>query len=132
MSSDNIRLTIGFESPGLDLEERDRETSKLMVALKELEGIERVNRVLEPDLPVMSKSAGKFLIGLLTAEINTQNAKSVLRFLSHRLQNKQVEMEVEANGKRLKVSARSPEDLAQAVEQAQKFIYTQAHNSPNS
>lgn len=122
MSPDNIKLTIEFGDPSLDVEERDREASRLMAELKELEGIEHVGRVLDSDLPARSKSAGQFLVGLLTAEISTENAKSVLRFLHHRLQNKQVEMEVEVDGKRLKVRANSPEGLEHAVEQAQKFI----------
>jgi hypothetical protein len=118
----NIKITINFNDPSLDLEERDRESLRLIYELKEISEIEQVSRVPEQKTPAMSKAIGGFLVGLLSAEVNPQNIKSVFRFLGDRLGGKSIELEVEANGKKLKVSASSREELAAAIQAAQDFI----------
>ena len=61
-------------------------------------------------------------MGVLQAEVSIANCKKVLGYLGDRLRNKTIELEVQANGKKLKVKASSQEELAAAIEQAQKFI----------
>jgi hypothetical protein len=122
ISPSNIKLTIGFNDLSLDPEERDRESLRLMSELKDIDEVEEVNRVPDGEIPAMSKAFGGFLVGLLTAEVNPKNIKSVFRFLSDRLGGKSIELEVEANGRRLKVSAGNREELAAAVQAAQDFI----------
>jgi hypothetical protein len=121
-STSNIRLTIGFNDLSLDLEERDREASRLISELKDIGEIEEVGRVPEQDMLATSKALGGFLAGLLIAEVNPKNIKSVFCFLGDRLCGKTIELEVEANGKKLKVSARSREELEAAIKAAQDFI----------
>jgi hypothetical protein len=121
-STTNIKLTIGFNDLSLDLEERDRESLRLISELREIHEIEEVDRVPDRDMPSMSKAFGGFLVGLLTAEVNPKNIKAVFRFLGDRLGGKSIELEVEANGKKLKVSAGSREELEAAVQAAQDFI----------
>jgi len=118
----NIRLTIGFNGPNLELEERDREALRLLSDLREVDDIEEVSLVPDLNPPERNKTEGGFLIGLLTAEVNFKNIKSVFHFLENRLSGKPIDLEVEANGKRLKVSARNPEELRIAIEEAQKFV----------
>lgn len=118
----NIKLIISLSAPDLDIEERDREFLQLISELKENPDVEEVSRVPMQDIPVMSKGAGSFLVGLLTAEISPQNVKPIFHFLYTRLSRKTIELEVEANGKRLKVSAGSHEDLKIAIQEAQAFI----------
>jgi hypothetical protein len=61
-------------------------------------------------------------VGLLTAEVRAENAKKLLVFLGDRLGGKPIELEVEANGRRLKVSAHSREELEAAIKAAQDFV----------
>jgi hypothetical protein len=122
ISTPNIKLTIGFNDLGLDLEERDRESLRLISELREIDEVEKVERIPDAKMPAMSKAFGGFLMGLLTAEVNPKNIKSVFRFLGDRLGGKSIELEVEANGRRLKVSAGSREELKAAIQAAQAFI----------
>ena len=56
------------------------------------------------------------------AEVSVANAKKVLGFLGDRLGNKPISFEVEGNGKKLKVSASSREELEFAMQKAKEFI----------
>jgi hypothetical protein len=94
----------------------------LLNQMKDLEEIETVNQVLDPNPPEGNKTLGGFLVGLLTAEVNPGNAKKLFEFLSHRLSGKPIELEVEANGRKLKVKANSQADMVAAIEAVQKFI----------
>jgi hypothetical protein len=46
----------------------------------------------------------------------------LLSFLSDRLSHKSIELEVEANGKKLKIIASNQQELTAALEAAQKFV----------
>ncbi len=120
----NFKVTINFNDPNLDVEDQEVEVQKLLNQLKELNELERVDRILEPDPPKRNKALGGFLIGMLTAEVNPTNVKNLLGFLGDRLSGKAIEMEVEANGKKLKVKASSQAELMAAIEAAQKFVTT--------
>jgi hypothetical protein len=93
-----------------------------MAELKDVDEVERVSRVLDPNPPEGNKALGGILVGLLTAEVNAENAKRVFSFLSDRLGGKAIELEVEANGKKLKVKAHSREELVVAMKAAQDFV----------
>ena len=56
------------------------------------------------------------------AEVNPENGKKLSGFLGDRLSGKTIELEVEGNGKKLKVKASSREELEMAIAQAEKFI----------
>lgn len=117
-----IQVTIAFTDADLDAEERDIEVQRLLSQLKELDEVEQVDRVLDPNPPAGNKALGGFLVGLLTAEVNAANAKKVMGFLGDRLSGKPIEMKVEGNGKSLEVKAYSQAELMAAIEAAQKFI----------
>ncbi|OKH12742.1 hypothetical protein FACHB389_36305 [Nostoc calcicola FACHB-389] len=57
------------------------------------------------------KSLGKVLVWLLTLEVNAKKIKAVFGFLSDRLVSKTIAMNLEANGKKLKVTASSQQEL---------------------
>jgi hypothetical protein len=127
MSMDsNVKLTIAFNDPDLDAEEREVQAQRLMTELKEIDEIETVDRVLDPNPPEGNKSVGAILVGLLTAEVNIANTKKLLGFLGDHLGGKPIELEVEANGKKLKVSAHSREELEAAIKAAQDFVAASA------
>lgn len=121
MTSDNIKFTINFSSPDLDDEERDEEVQNLLHQLQDLDEVE-ANRVIDPNPPAGNKALGALLVGILTAEVNTANCKKVLGFLGDRLGGKPIELEVEANGRKLKVTAHSREELEAAIKAAQAFV----------
>ncbi|MFG6094064.1 hypothetical protein SPB21_02385 [Leptothoe sp. ISB3NOV94-8A] len=121
MSDATVKYTIIFNDPELDNEERDEEVDKLLPQIRELEDVV-VARVKDPSPPIGNKSLGGFLVGVLTAEVNAANAKQAFEFLRDRLGGKTIELEVEGNGKKLKVSASNRADLEAAIQQAQAFI----------
>jgi hypothetical protein len=118
----NVRLTIAFNDPELDLEEQDEQAQQLLTELKQMDEVETVDRVLDPNPPEGNKAIGGFLVGLLTAEASVDNAKKLMGFLGDRLSNKPIELSVEANGKKLSVKASSREELEAAIKAAQDFI----------
>lgn len=121
-SNANVKLTVSFNDPDLDPEERDEQAQRLMAELKQMDEVEAVDRVLDPDPPEGNKALGGFLAGLLMAEVNAANAKKLMGFLGDRLGGKPIELAVEANGKKLTVTAHSREELEAAIKAAQDFI----------
>lgn len=121
-NSRNIALTITFTDPDLTAEERDEEAVRLLQELSDRADIESVDRVRDPNPPEGNKSIGGFLVGMLTAEATMENAKKLLGFLGDRLSNKPISFEVEGNGKKLKVTANSREELELAIQKAKEFI----------
>jgi hypothetical protein len=120
-SESNIKLTIALSNTDLDREEQEQEARNLLREIKDLD-VESAELVAVTEIPEGAKSVGGFLLGVLQAEVSLANFKKLLGFLGDRLGNKTIELEVEANGKKLKVKASSPEELNAAIEQAQKFI----------
>lgn len=126
MSSENnlaqFALTIAFTDPELTNAERDDEVVQLLEALNDRSDIDAVDRVRDPNPPKGNKSGGGFFVGMLMAEVSAANAKKVLGFLVNRLGDKPISFEVEGNGKKLKVSASSREELEFAMQKAREFI----------
>lgn len=122
MTQSNIKLTIALKDSDLDEEELDEITQNLLQQMRRLDEVEQADRLLDPNPPEGNKSLGGFLVGILTAEVNPANIKALMGFLSDRLGGKQIEMEVEANGKKLKVKASSQKELLAALEAAQQFV----------
>jgi hypothetical protein len=120
-SSPNLKLTIEFNDPELEPEQRDEQAQRLMTELRDLDEIDTVDRVLDPSPPPDSKGMG-FLVGLLMAEVNINNAKKLFGYLRDRLGGKSIEFTVEANGKKLSVKASSREELDYAIKAATDFI----------
>ncbi len=123
MASDSsIKFTIAFNDPDLDSEELDEQAQRLVSELKQIDEVDEVNRVIDPNPPQGNKSMGGFLVGLLAAEVSAANAKKLLGFLGDRLSGKAIEFTVEGNGKKLSVKANSREELEFAIKAAQDFL----------
>ena len=118
----NIKLTIAFNDPDLDPEELDEQAQRLMAELKQMDEVE-VDRVLDPNPPEGNKAIGGILVGLLTTQVSAVNAQKLMGFLGDRLSGKTIELEVEGNGKKLKVKANSREELKAAIAEAERFIH---------
>jgi hypothetical protein len=121
-ANSSIKFTIAFNDPDLDGEELEDQAQNLLAQMRELDEIETVDRVIDTNPPAGNKAVGGILVGLLTAQVNKENAQKLLGFLGNRLGNKLIELEVEANGKKLKVKASSQAELMIAIEAAEKFI----------
>ncbi|NJP12462.1 MAG: hypothetical protein HC866_25815 [Leptolyngbyaceae cyanobacterium RU_5_1] len=121
-TNSNIKLTIAFNDPDLNSDERDEQSQRFIAELKQMDELETVDRVLDPNPPEGNKALGGFLVGLLMAEVNVANAQKLLGFLGDRLGGKPIELAVEANGKKLTVKAHSREELAAAIKAAQDFV----------
>ncbi|MBT9548655.1 MAG: hypothetical protein IV090_24895 [Candidatus Sericytochromatia bacterium] len=117
--SSNLVLTIKLLNPDLDSEELESATQKLTRLLKSSEEVESVNRVVDQHPPEGNKSIGSFLIGVVTAEVSFVNIKRLLNFLSDRLSNQPIEIELEVNGKKIKIKASSREEFAVAIQAVQ-------------
>ncbi|MGI2907476.1 hypothetical protein [Tolypothrix sp. VBCCA 56010] len=115
-----VKLTIFLKDLDLDDEELDKLTRNLRREIEEFG--EEADFVQAEQMPEGAKSFGGFLLGVLRTEVSVGNFKKLLGFLGDRLGNKTIELEVEANGKKLKVKASSQQELTAAIEQAQKFI----------
>ena len=123
MTSSNITLTIAFTDPELDSEELEAQAQNLLVQLKDLDEVEAVNRVLDPNPPAGNKAIGGILVGLLTAEVSVANFKQLGAFLGDRLGNKPVKLKVKApDGRELELEASSREEFDYAYEKAQAFL----------
>lgn len=122
MLNQYFRLAISFKDPELDEEERDKEVERLLAQLKDMDEVDSAGRVYDLNPPEGTKSIGGFLVGLLTAEASVDNGKKLMGFLGDRLSGKPIEMEVEANGKKLKVTAYSKGELEAAIKAAQDFV----------
>ncbi|HEY9639861.1 MAG TPA: CHAT domain-containing protein [Coleofasciculaceae cyanobacterium] len=117
-----IKLTIHLADPDLDAEEQDEAAQRLLSQLKDLDEVESADRVLDPNPPAGNKSFGGFLPGRVATEVKPANVKPLFGFLSDRFSYKPIEVEVEVNGKTLKVKANSPEELAEVIQTMQLFI----------
>jgi hypothetical protein len=120
----NVKLTLNFNDPDSGAEERDEQVQQILNELKQMDEVESVGRVLDPNPPGGNKALGGFLAGLLMAEINVANAQKLMGYLGDRLGGKPIELSVEANGKKLTVKAHSREELEAAIKAAQDFIAT--------
>ncbi|BAY88426.1 MULTISPECIES: hypothetical protein [unclassified Tolypothrix] len=119
-----IKLTISWINP--DDEKLEDETVYLLDEMKQVDEFETVGRVQVPleDIPDKAKPLGNFLPGFLMAEVSPKNIKGALGYLHSRLSGKEIEFEVEANGKKLKVKAKnySQQELLDVVKAAEEVI----------
>lgn len=87
-SNSSIKFTIAFNDPDLDSEELDEQAQRLVSELKQIDEVDEVNCVIDPNPPEGNKSMGGFVVGLLSAEVSMANAKKLLGFLGDRLGGK--------------------------------------------
>jgi len=118
----DVKLTITFTDPDLDAEEKDEEVQKLLAQMKDLDEVEAVDRVINSNAPEGSKSVTGWVVAQLISFVKPENVKQVWGFLSDRLANKTIEVEAEANGKKIKIKASSRQELEAAVKAVQELI----------
>ena len=64
----------------------------MWIELNELEAVEKVERVADPNPPEGNKAFGGVLLGMLQAEATVPNGLKVLKFLGDRFGNKPMKL----------------------------------------
>ncbi len=121
-NNSNIKLTIVFNDPDLDPEERDVQSQRLMAELRDMDEVETVDRVLDPNPPAGNKSLGGFVPGMLATEIKPVNFSSLFDLMGDRYAQKSVEMEIEVGDRKMTVTATSQAELMAALPMVQQFL----------
>jgi CHAT domain len=121
-NNSNIKLTIAFNDPDLDSEERDVQSQRLMAELRDMDEVEAVDRVMDPNPPEGNKSLGGAVPGMLAAEIKPVNFDSVLELVGDRYAQKCVEIEIEVGDRKIKVTATSQAELMAILPMMQQFL----------
>ncbi|NER26847.1 MAG: hypothetical protein F6J89_04255 [Symploca sp. SIO1C4] len=120
----NIKLTIALSDPELDEEELDEAARKLLQEMNELDEVEQANLVKVEQAPEGSKAIAGFVLGMLEAVVDVGKVPGFMSFLGDRFGGKPtpIEMEVEANGRKLKLKASNQQELLIAIRAAEDFI----------
>ncbi|WP_293339404.1 sugar ABC transporter permease [Microcoleus sp. CAWBG58] len=118
-----IKIIIVLQDQELDDANLQEFTEILCQQITEVDGVDQANLVAVETPPEGSRALGGFLLGILTAEVNPVNIKTLFIFLSDRLGGKTIKMSIEApDGRKLNVEASSQEEFEFAVQQAKNFI----------
>ncbi|XGV95353.1 MAG: hypothetical protein ACAF41_21740 [Leptolyngbya sp. BL-A-14] len=119
----NVMLTIDFNNPDLDAEETDEAVQNLMAQMRELDEVEAVDRVVDPNPPAGNKAVGGFLVGLLMTEVSVANFKKLGAFLGDRIGSKPIKLKVKApDGREMELEASSQAEFDYAYQKAQAFL----------
>ena len=119
----NVTLTIDLNNPDLDAEETDEAIQNLLAQMRELDEIEAVDRVHDPNPPEGNKAIGGFVVGLLMTEVSVANFKKLGAFLGDRLGNKPIKLKVKApDGREMELEASSQAEFDYAYQKAQAFL----------
>lgn len=127
----NVQVTISLAELGLDDEELQTEVENLLPQLREVDGVEDVDLVAVENAPKGTKAFGGFLLGLLNAQVNAANIKTLFNFLGDRFGNKPIKLLVKASAdgsRELNLEASSREEFEFALQKAQDFL----NNKSNS
>jgi len=123
MAEETVMLTIAFNDPELDSEELEAQAQNLLTQMRDLDEVETVDRVLDPNPPEGNKAIGGILVGLLMAEVSVANFKKLGGFLGNRLGNKPIKLKVKApDGREMELEASSQQEFDYAYEKAQAFL----------
>lgn len=117
-----ITFTITLTNPDLDEEEKDETARYILQEMKEIDAVERVSLAKTEPAPTGSKAITRFGIGMVEAVVQIANIQGFMDFLGDRFREQPIEMEVEANGRKLQIKASNQEDLLAAIKAAADFV----------
>lgn len=119
----NIQMTLALNAPDLKDEELQAETQALREQMLDLNLADRTDWIAVKKAPKGAKALGGFLLGMLTAEVNPDNFKKLMRFLCDRISHKTIKLKIKApDGREIELEASSPEEFALAMAAAEKFL----------
>ncbi len=118
----DIKFTITLSDPDLDEEELEAATQNIVREFNELDAVEQASLVQVKEAPTGSKAVSGFVLGIVETIVDIGNIKGFMGFLRDRFSDKPIEIEVEANGRKLQLKASNQEDLMAAIRAAEDFI----------
>lgn len=122
MSETSVQVKITLSDPDLKDEELQDAVQNLQWELQEVQGITDAEFIPVEQAPPNSKGIGGFLLGGLKALVKLKHLKTLINFLGQNLFGKTVKIEVEGNGKKLKLELNRPEDIDKVMPQLENFI----------
>lgn len=126
MDESQVILTITLKAlndADFDEEKLEKLTQNLLREMRQMDEVERADRVLDPEPPEGNRSLGGFLIGILKAEVSVANFKKLMEFLGDRLAGKPIKIKVKkANGEEIEIEASSQVKFNFAMQKAQEFL----------
>ena len=119
----NVQVQITLQDSRLEDKQLQAEVMNLLQQIKRNVEVEYAEPVAVEEVPEESKAWGGFLLGVLTAEVNGENFKKLVKFLASHIVGETMKMEVKkANGEKFKGKASSLEELKEMMKMAQEFI----------
>ncbi len=126
MSLENIQLTITLSDPQLTPERLEADTWNILSEIKEFDGVQKADLMPRETAEPRTKSIDGFLVGILTAEINIENTKGLVRYLGDRLYGKTIKMKITAKGNgqevEVEIEGRNAEELNEEYEKVKPII----------
>lgn len=120
-----VQFILDLTTTGLEEEELNRLTITLLQQMKDSDEFEKVNRVAveDEDIPKDAKSIEGFIVGILMAEVNSQNIISAISWVQRRLSGKTLKFTVKTpQGTEISLEGRTLKDIEALMQEAEKFL----------
>jgi hypothetical protein len=120
-----VQFTIDLATTDLEDEELNRLTVTLLQQMKDSDEFEKVNRVAVEDeeIPKNTKSIEGFILGILMAEVNSQNIQSAVSWLHRRLSGKTLKFTLRTpQGTEISLEGSTLKDIEALMQKAEKFL----------
>jgi hypothetical protein len=120
----HVTVTLTYSDPDLDDEEREQLAQQLHHQLRAADSDLGTWRRVEAAPPPGSKSVAAQVVGALAAVLSAASLKSFFAYLGERWRGREISLELEVNGKKIKIVAHSQEDLLTAYNAAAALLLT--------
>ncbi len=117
-----IQFIFGLDDSELEDEERLKFTKKLLPELRNLDEVDRADRVENLTPETGSKPGFATFIGMLTAQVSFQNIQGFLGFLGDRLQDKPIKGSIKVGDNEVEFEVKSRQELAEFEQTAMILI----------
>lgn len=117
-----LHATLTITDSDLDDEEREAMARRLFLDLRggDIDGVE-VHRPLE-DAPLRAKSLGTQVLGVVAALISANGLRAFFDYLIERSRGREISVELELGDDKIKLTARTQEELILAYQAAARMI----------
>jgi hypothetical protein len=99
-----VQFTFGLDTSDLDDEERFRFASQLLPEVRQLDEVERADRV-EDISPEKGTKGFTTLVGWLTADVSAKNIKGFVAWMGTRLSDKPVKVKVKVGDREVELES---------------------------
>lgn len=116
-----VKMTLNIAESDLDESEIDVFTRRLQNELMDMDEVDKAAPVRTDEAPAGSKAVGDTVLGALKVVFDAGNIGSLFKYLGERVGSKKLELEIEANGKKLKLKAGDADEVRKILKAAQAF-----------